>query len=821
MEKLISKIANGKAILFVGAGFSKSATNLNNEDELPLAKELANNIGRIGGFNDGNDLKFAADYFLKVCCLKEPHLVQELIGYLKNAFTVKQPQADHESIMRVPWKRVYTTNYDDLIEISGRLVDKRYETITIEDPTEKYSNDLLCVHLNGSINNLNEESLNTSFKLSHSSYLSSEGFQNSNWNYIFKKDLELSSAIVFVGYSLYDIEIEKILYENPSFREKVFFIQREKDDIRDTIKEDYTFNKYGYLYRVGLSGFASLIGDNSSSLLSYAEEFYTEAFIKYEILESPKETIREKDIESFLRHGELSLSYLQEGITSDQVVPYLIKRDKIYKLLSLVEQNTFVCITGELGNGKTYFLEEAKLHLTLQGYIVYSLTDATANYISDIEKIVSQNVKSIITIDSYGNYRDLLKYILSVNLKRVKILLTERTANHHSYFREFDGKLKTSDINIDILSDSEIEFLIKILEHTSLWGKYGRLSPIKKKNLIKHDCKNQLSNVLVDILNSKHIKNEISKLLSKVFNDEVAKLNIFIACLLDSMDIRPTLSLISDLSGNDSALANFSSVSDVRHLFTLNIFDDSVDTKSSIYSLHLLNEHFEPMYIVDNCLTLLKMLDKKYVKKTLDQTRNDIRINLFRFNYIEGILPRQSKTGMLVKYYEEIKNELPFHITNPQYWLQYAMAHIALNNYDKAYRYLQTAYDKAENKYFYDVHKVNNQKARLHLKVGTLSSTEIKEAMNLFIEADNMLSKHENDVYKFKVVNKYYDFYESKKFTLNSSQRSRIKQACVHKLNDLDQLRRADSHNFRQEIIYQDCDLNLRTIISSIEGENK
>ncbi|EFK05532.1 conserved hypothetical protein [delta proteobacterium NaphS2] len=356
MEKLVSKIANGKAILFVGAGFSKSATNLNKEDELPLAKKLANNIGRIGDFNDSGDLKFAADYFLNVCCLKEPLLKQELIEYLKNAFTIKQPQNDHISIMKVPWKRVYTTNYDDLVEIAGRLADKRFDAINIEDPTEKYSNDLLCVHINGSIASLNEDSLNTRFKLSHSSYLSPEGFQNSNWNYIFKKDLELSSAIVFIGYSLYDIEIEKILYENPSFRGKVFFIQSKKDNGRDTTKEDYIFNKYGYLYRVGLSGFASLIEKNSSAFLSYSEEFYTEAFTKYEILESPKETIREKDIESFLRHGELSLRYLQEGLTSDQVVPFLIKRNQINKLLNLVDQNPIVCITGELGNGKTFFL---------------------------------------------------------------------------------------------------------------------------------------------------------------------------------------------------------------------------------------------------------------------------------------------------------------------------------------------------------------------------------------------------------------------------------------------------------------------------------
>jgi hypothetical protein len=335
MEKLISKIANGKAILFVGAGFSKSATNINNEEEIPLGKELAKHIGEIGNFNDGGDLKFAADYFLNVCCSKDSHLTFELIDYLKTVFTIKSPHTDHESIMKVPWKRVYTTNYDDLIEVSGRLIDKRYETITIDDPTEKYSNDLLCVHINGSISSLNEETLNTSFKLSHSSYMSPEGFRNSNWNYIFKKDIELSSAIIFVGYSLYDIEIEKILYENPVFREKVFFIQRENDGSRDTTREDYIFNKYGNLYRIGLSGFSSLIEEHTNEFSSFSNVFYTEAFSKYEILESPKETIREKDIESFLRHGELAQAYLQEGMTSSQVVPFLIKREKIDKIAAI------------------------------------------------------------------------------------------------------------------------------------------------------------------------------------------------------------------------------------------------------------------------------------------------------------------------------------------------------------------------------------------------------------------------------------------------------------------------------------------------------
>ena len=816
MKDIIKKIATGKAILFVGAGFSKSAHSVHYDEELPIANELAKIIGKIGNFNDTGNLKYAADYFLNVCCNKDPLLLNELIEYLKNIFTIKEPNDEHKSIIRVPWRRIYTTNYDDLVEYAARSIGKRVTTVDIDDPTEKSSNDMLCVHINGTINKLDQSTINTKFKLSHSSYLSSESFSHSNWSYLFKKDIELSSIIVFIGYSLYDIEIEKILYDNPAFRDKVIFIQRKVDDGKDTTREDYTFNKYGKLYRIGVSGFASLIEDNYDSIVSASEAFYTEAFTRYEICETPTETIREKDIESFLRHGELSKEYLQEGMTSDQVVPFLIKRTKLSQLLELINQNQIVCVNSELGNGKTFFLKEAALQLALDGYVVYTLADPSGNYCSDVDKIISQNANCILIIDTYGNYRDLLIYLLSINLRRVKLLLSERTANHHAYIREFEGKLVTKDINIDLLHDEEIEYLIKILEHTSLWGKYGRLSYTNKKNHIKDKCRNQLSNVLIDVLNSTHIKNEVAKLLLQAFKNETIKMNVFVICLLDAMNIPATLSLVSDISQNDFPLSNFSNTNEIRHLFTINYFNSSIDTKSSIYSAYLLKEHFETSYVINKCLFILQYLEDRYTKQRLDYARNDIRINLFRFNFIESILSDTSKTSMLVRYFEEIKNNMPFHINNPQYWLQYGMAHISLKNYEKAARYFENAYDKARFWNDYDVHKINNQKARLNLILASLSSTNIEEAMKLFIEADNLLSKHDNDVYKFKVISKYYNFYESKKHTLSKPQCVRVKQACTHKLRDLLTLQKYDLNNFRQEKVYRDAEAQLSSIIQSI-----
>ncbi len=507
-------------------------------------------------------------------------------------------------------------------------------------------------------------------------------------------------------------------------------------------------------------------------------------------------------------------------MTSVQSVPFLIKRHRIDQLTQLIEENKFVCITSELGNGKSIFLKEAALQLTLNAYIVYTLSNSFGNYIADVDKLLARNSNCILIIDTYGSCKDLITYLLAIDLKNIKILLSERTPNHHSYFREYEGKLKTKDLNIDILNDDEIEFLIKILEHTSLWGKYGGQSAFRKKRHIEVDCKRQLSNVLIDVLNSTQIKKEINKLLKKAFQDEDIKLNVFVICLLDVMNIPITLSLISELAQNDIALSRFSNSNEIRHFFTLNIFEHSVDSKSSIYSLHLLNNHFDPSYLIENCLSILQCLEKKFVKaRYLDVIRNDIRVNLFRFNFIEKVLPLTTKTGRLVEYFEKIKNILPFHINNPQYWLQYGMAHIAMRNYDKADRYLQNAYDKAKYRDTYDTHKINNQKARLNLKIASLSSTKIEESMKLFIDADNLLSKNENDIYKFKIVLQYRSFYKSKKNTLSKAQCARIKQACSHKRNDLIALQKYDAYNFKQEIVYRDCAEQLDFIIHSLSAK--
>lgn len=321
-QDIINRISTGNAILFVGAGFSKGAVNFKPGNDIPTSKELARLIGKIGDFNSEDDLQYAADFFINKY-VKDDVAMDNLINELKKTFYIKESKKEHQSVVKVPWRRIYTTNYDNLIEESGRAVGKIIESKDIDDAINGQINTSYCVHINGFIANLDKKELNNKFKLSKSSYLSSSNsFIESNWNYIFKRDLELSSAVIFIGYSLYDIDIEKILFENLEYKKKIFFIEDIlKQNEEPNARRDFIFSKYGSLIRLGVKGFADLIEKNLHIIEERERSFFTEAFYEFKNSNNHDNQIGDNDIEDFLRFGILTQEFIEKGMTHDSPPP--------------------------------------------------------------------------------------------------------------------------------------------------------------------------------------------------------------------------------------------------------------------------------------------------------------------------------------------------------------------------------------------------------------------------------------------------------------------------------------------------------------------
>lgn len=205
LDSICRKIFNGNAVLFVGAGFSRDAIGF--EGKMPMSKELKNIIFSLMGDagDDTEQLDTVADYFINSFCKENPNKLDEFIKKMKNMFTVRANgiQKHHIDIISAPWKHIYTTNYDDVIEQSAKNTDIRVDSFDLDDLVK--TNEKYCLHINGKIDKLDKETLsNGKFRLTHSSYISGDYFNKSNWKHVFTNDLEISSVIVFVGYSLYE-----------------------------------------------------------------------------------------------------------------------------------------------------------------------------------------------------------------------------------------------------------------------------------------------------------------------------------------------------------------------------------------------------------------------------------------------------------------------------------------------------------------------------------------------------------------------------------------------------------------------------------------
>lgn len=108
IELLKRRISTGKAIAFTGAGFSFGTRNFL-DSVPPMAGELAKKLSLLSNLEESEDLMFAADVAVEYV---DSMLVLDL---LKDNYTITSVSSSHEEICKLPWRKFFTTNYDNSI----------------------------------------------------------------------------------------------------------------------------------------------------------------------------------------------------------------------------------------------------------------------------------------------------------------------------------------------------------------------------------------------------------------------------------------------------------------------------------------------------------------------------------------------------------------------------------------------------------------------------------------------------------------------------------------------------------------------------------
>lgn len=212
----------GNCFLFLGAGFSYEATNAAGE-RFPSADKLARHLQKQLSFEEEHpQLKQVSEDYI------DDYGKEALFKIISEIFRVKSTKVDYSVLTKMKWRRFYTTNYDDLIEQTFRNEKVNIHSLLINDePSLMIPGEVSCIHLNGFVEKMELSKFDSEFKLTETSYLT-QMFTNSKWKTVFNADLRECDRVFFIGYSLYDLDIEKILVENPDIRRKCIFITEEK-----------------------------------------------------------------------------------------------------------------------------------------------------------------------------------------------------------------------------------------------------------------------------------------------------------------------------------------------------------------------------------------------------------------------------------------------------------------------------------------------------------------------------------------------------------------------------------------------------------------
>ncbi len=741
-KKWAREIASGGAVVFFGAGFSAGATGF--DGELPLGNQLRDKLGEFCGFErkyyETKDLKDVAEH----CLLEKSR--QEIVEKLKDIFAVKQPKDEQKVVVGWPWKSIYTTNYDDLIYCAGKQVGKNIDILTLESMLPSESRNF-CLHINGCVDRLEPKHLDNSFKLSHSSYVNGDVFANSSeWENKFRKDLQYSALVVFMGYSLADMPIERILFmEMGNMRGEVIFVVADSKKYNEDPIGDKKFERYGKLLRIGVESFANKILEcwpqDTNLGFNYLEKII--------ISNSLDVNIRDNDLKLFFEQGKFKdgwlqnevLGYLKNGhqirksflgkgftlgdkitervkdknilknpIQSDYVPKLIPRKEEIDEALCELARDSvgILGVFGELGSGKTIFLRQLAIVLVESGNSVYFVRHG--DFISQKEEIDTllrqlkdRDEKAYIFVDSYLNQPEISRYIAKKvkETRCVKLILATRAVDWHG---DEDYKVIQGDSLIEIgqLSDWDLGVFAQIISYLGLWSRdLSGESFRRQKGYLQRNCNAEMMLILLDIFNSQHIHNKLNENLEDILKEKQIKKVLFVVCFLRVANITSgDIALLAHLLGDDG-LGKFKSQY-IKQFRALNLWNDG-DFGSSILALFVLHRMFSYDEITRYAFEILKRA--RNTKKNY-QFNQEHRVYLKLLNYRtmsrvfgkEKDSDKDKKFRFLRSYYDDAKREISSLAEDPQFWLQYAMCHMPIGKFKEAQDYLNQAYGKAKQK---------------------------------------------------------------------------------------------------------------------------
>jgi len=792
MDLIGQRLFEGNTILFLGSGFSLDAKNALGA-KIPgvstLVGEVLDAVGTPKEEAEGatESLTDVVDY-----CMSTEDGAIAVASRLRQLFTVVElSDWQQDLIVQFPWKRIYTTNFDNAVEVACA---NRRKTLTVLSAMAQFEKPpsggaRVVVHINGLASGLTPRNVDTQIRLSGKSYASNE-FTSSKWAQLLSSDLAYCDSAVFVGFSVGDLDIGRIIVSHLSKMKTHFFNGGNVSKMARAKLENF-----GAVHSQTGEDLCSALKKGAVGKSAASRVFDYICFEKIRVkpdVQQPDDLAR-RDLLIF---GRLTAELVQSTLLSPNHDGYLFDRSIEAEAITSLQSGSDVSVLSALGNGKSVLLRKMALKLVNSGWEVYNLRDSTGNWLKEVEAICGLKGKVIILIDGAADCMAQIEAIGQRRSGNLRLLLGERTRRFEARFTdrrmESLGIKDVVEYEIDLLNDNERSDFDELLSGAGLWGRQAELTKAQRLKFMRLQCRNEISSALLHVVRSEDIAKRIKVELD---SDQLTQADFQVLAVGVALSVFGFRLPILDLGRLCGALETnqFLRTSSEFRERLYDVRGGEFRVNSKIFGQYFLRDLI-PSGVVLGALTkairsALQLgvrlsevdLDEDDSETKVDRfirTANSFPAPMYVFRNIQQIVNIEGNFDNIFAFYEEIKRKSRL-ADDPLFWLQYAIAKLFSGDQASAKSYLDNSYGIAKRTGF-KTYQIDNQYARWLLE-SAVSTGSTTEAFGAFDEAHRIivgrLASHDHAHYPFRIAVQYRDFYLHHQHAFDAQQTEFVKNA--------------------------------------------
>jgi hypothetical protein len=682
------------SVIFLGSGFSLESTNLKGEHPPNGAGLRKHFISALGLPADTTyDLQILTDEFAE----KD---ADRLSRELYSIFRISSAGPNQSLIFSQNWFRIYTTNYDDTVEIChhARGVPPRSFDIQNDVPNKLPKNSV--IHLHGSIRAVTPENALSSLVLGEGSYVR-QYLAKSPWYNQFQIDMRFASQIFIVGYSMADYHISALLLENPELAKKTFFIQGPRADatfIRRT-------KSYGQALFIGLEGLVEAITklprpEPLSDITRLSSFRALDPQRDKKGLKPPTAN----EIFDLVVFGAFNYARCVATLPNET---YVISRQKeVDRLLSELPNNRSIIVDSRLGNGKTIFLYLAFIALAERRHNCFLFKDVGPEMDAEVA-LLKKIPRLVILFDQYTISQDVLNRLAN-DLPDAKFIVEIRTSIFEVRYHEISESIPKpfSRVSLNYLSKSDVSAFNALCDRAGLVAARGSAS----------STSGEMRDILLELFDSDNIKSKVAATLAPIFESLPRRKVLLVTTLLSSFNLSIDPSFIKTVTGVDP-YHEFVSIREISdEIFEIGL--DVFKIRSSVFSEYAVLNFLPAREILD---CIVEAAFAAAARKS-ERRYRVLMSNLMQYSNLHHMLRRQPDvTQLIVGAYERLRYDERIN-DEPLFWLQYAIGMAENGKLAAAQEFIEAAYDRATKRDGFQTYQIDTQAFRIALQFETEAS---------------------------------------------------------------------------------------------------